>query len=141
MTNSGVLFSNVTIILKINSTQKYPNNAFFVPNLGIFILGRNIANRINLRALISNMTILFSIPVRKHPHQALLVPKLKTFNFAPTFAIRQIQETDFKYHNSFSKLLPKHPKKPFMVSHLRKKFFLHKTLQLDKFEGFDFKYD
>ena len=44
-TNSRTLISNMTIISFQILAQKYPNNAFLVPRLGIFIFSLNLAIR------------------------------------------------------------------------------------------------
>ena len=70
--------------------------------------------------------------------------------FRETLQIDTFQGADFKYDYSFLKNLEqKHLKKAFLVkntlirhflSQIQAFLFLHKMLQLDKFEGIDFKY-
>ena len=47
----------------------------------------------------------------------------------------------FKYDNSFSTLLRKHPNKTFLITNLRMFIFCAKLYLMKKFEGVGFKYD
>ena len=87
--------------------QKYPNKAFLVPNLKIFICTK-LCSKTNSRTLISNMTIIFSISIPKTRKSGLFGPKFKIFYFLHvTLQQGKFEDADFKYDNGFSKLLPK----------------------------------
>ena len=67
------------------------------------------------------MTIVVSNSITKIPKKASMVSNLRIFICVTNFAIRQIQSFDFKYRNSFSKLVtafPKHPNKAFLIPNL-----------------------
>ena len=90
------------------SAQKYPNQAFLVPNLTIFIFAPNFGTRKIRGRWFQIWQKYFQVPVRKYSNQVFLVPNLVIFIFAPNFATRQIQEdADFKYNNSIFKFQPK----------------------------------
>ena len=70
-----------------------------------------------------------------------MVPNLKTFSFAPNFAIRQIQGRWFQIWQYFFEIpAQKYSNKAFLVPNLGI-FISHEILQLGKFEGADFKRD
>ena len=64
----------------------------------------------NPRVLISNITIVFKIPVQYYPSKAVLVPNLRIIVLSRNFAIRQICGHWFKYDVLFSNSSPKIPK-------------------------------
>ena len=67
--------------------QKYPNKAFLVCNLGIFVVFFLNSNQTNLRMLILNMTIVVKILPQKYSNKVFLVFNLGIFL---KFSIRQI---------------------------------------------------
>ena len=97
------------------------------------------------------MTILFSNSSPKIHNSDIFGPKFRHFFFRETLQIDKFEGTDFKYDNSFFKILAqKYPVKVFLVKNTQKQhfwsqiqtfLFLHKILQLDKFENVGFKYD
>ena len=72
-----------------------------------------------------------------------MVPNLDIFFFCKIFQLDKFEGADFKYENSFLKILAppkKKPDKAFLVPNLGISLF-HEVLELNKFEGADFKYD
>ena len=82
-------------IFKI-SVQKYLNKAFFIPNLGIFILTKKFAIRLIWELWFQIWQCYFQILVQKYPNQIFLIPYLKILIFAPNFTLRQIGGHWFK---------------------------------------------
>ena len=78
----------MTTVFKILA-QKYPNNSFLVPNLGIFALSQNFAIRQIRGRSIEISQYYFQIPHQSYQTQIFLVPYLKIFIFAPKIAMRQ----------------------------------------------------
>ena len=94
-------------ILFWNSSPKYPNKAFLVPNLGIFVFFTKfffhhfcfctkLCSKANSRTQNSNMTILFSNSTLKIRKSGIFGSKFKDFYFAPNVAIRQIRKRWFQ---------------------------------------------
>ena len=80
----------------------------------------------------------FRIPVQKYLNHALLVANLRIFVFLHQ-TLQQDKFDDFKYNNNIFKL--HHcANQAFLFPNLRI-FILHQALQLNKFEGVNFKYD
>ena len=72
--NSKVLISNMKILF-----QKYPNKAFLVPNLGIFIISWCFAIKQIRRCWFQIWEQFFQIPAQKYPSKAFLVQNLMIF--------------------------------------------------------------
>ena len=108
------------------STQKFIN------------FGSKICKQKNLRVLISNMTTVFSNSSPKIPKWDIFCPKFKNFYIytklcSKTNSRTLISNMTITFSNSSQKYAS-------LVPNLRI-FILHQTLQSDKFEGIDFKYD
>ena len=87
------------------------------------------------------MIILFSNYSPKINEYAFSVPNLRIFVFALNFATRQIQGFWFQIWQYFLQILAqKYPNKALLVPNLSN-FIFHEILQVDKFEGADFKCD
>ena len=76
----GADFKSDNSVFKMYA-QKYPNNAFLVTNLRIFIFALNFATRQILRALILNMTTIFSKSSPEIQKSGIFGPKFKNFYF------------------------------------------------------------
>ena len=83
-----------------NFSPKIRKTSIFGPQFKDFCFCTNIWNETNLRALISNMTMVFQNCCPKHPNKAFLVPNLRILVFVWNFAFRKIR-CYFKYGNSF----------------------------------------
>ena len=67
-----------------------------------------LCNKRNLRALIPNMTTIFSKSSPKIQKSGIFGPKFKNFYFLhETLQQDQFEGADLKYENGFTKLLPK----------------------------------
>ena len=106
----------------------------------------------NLRLLISNMTIVFLKSLPKNTQIRHFWSQIQVFLFfRKILQLDKFEGADFKYDNSIFKILAqKYPNKAFLVkntqirhfwSQIQVFLFFRKILQLDKFEGADFKYD
>ena len=93
-----VLISNITILFS-NSSPKYPNKAFLVSNLGIFVFftkffctifvfAPDFATRQIPRWRFKIKQQYFQIPPQKYANQAIL---FKDFYFVPNVAVRQVR--------------------------------------------------
>ena len=131
-----MLISNIAIVFFLILAQKYPNKAFLVPNLAIFIFSRNFAIRQSRGCWVQIWQYNFQFQVQEHPNQAFLVTNLRICIFAPNFATRQIRGRWFEKWQQYSQIpVPRY-------GNLTKNFyFLHESLQQGKFEGADVKYD
>ena len=80
--------------------QKYPNKAFLIPNLGIFILSQNFAVRQIRGCWFQIWQYSFQIPAQKHPNKTFL-----DFSFFHEFLkFDKFEGASFKYENSFLKI-------------------------------------
>ena len=106
----------------------------------------------NLRLLISNMTIVFLKSLPKNTQIRHFWSQIQVFLFfRKILQLDKFEGADFKYDNSIFKIVgEKYPIKAFLVkntqirhfwSQIQVFLFFRKILQLDKFEGADFKYD
>ena len=105
-------------ILFSNSNQKYANQAFLVPLLRIFVFCTKLCNKANLRALMSNMRMVFQNCCPKHPKKLFLVPNLRFQFLHEILQLDKLGSVDYKYDNCFSKFHPKDPFKAFLVPRL-----------------------
>ena len=71
--------------------KKYPNRAFFVPNLGIFAFLWNFASRQIGGCWFQIWQYCFQILAQRYPNQAFSVPTLGIFVFSWNFGNRQIR--------------------------------------------------
>ena len=70
-----------------------------------------------------------------------MVSHLRIFIFTPNFATKQIQGRWFQVWQYFFQIpVQRYSNKAFLVPNLEIFVFFHKKLQLEKFEGADFKY-
>ena len=70
-----------------------------------------------------------------------MVPNFRNFVFSRNFAVWQIRGCWFQIWQYFCQVfVQKYPNQACLIPNLRI-FILHQTLQLDKFDGVDFKYD
>ena len=76
--------------------QKYANQAFFFPNLGIFIFPRNFAIWQIWGYWFQMWQKIFKILVSKYPNKTFLVPNLGNLIFSWNFTIWQIWGCWFK---------------------------------------------
>ena len=96
----------------------------------------------NLRVLISNMIIVrFSNSCQKIPKQGIFNPKIRHFWFFEKFGCQTnwrvlISNTTISFLNS----RPKTPKSGIFLYQIQAFLFFREILQIDKFEGVDFKY-
>ena len=95
-------FKYYNIIFK-SQPQKYPNKAFLVRNLRIFLL-----------QLLKFESVHFKY--NNNPPKSIFGSNFRIFIFAPKFKLNKIEGADFKYDNSFLKF-------QFKVSSL----FFHET--------------
>ena len=110
----GAGFKYDNSLKKKKIAQKNPNTAFLVKNSQMRLFGpkfkhfcffTNICNQANLKVLISNMTIMFSIPTQKYPNQAFWSKFRNIGFFREIWQKDKFEGADFKYHNSFIKVL------------------------------------
>ena len=142
-------------VLFSNSSPKNPNQAFLVPNLEILIFDENLKlNRFEgadfkydnigfkrqrkntqIRQFWSQILALFFL------HKIFAIRHLGIFIFLENFGMRQIRGCWFQIWQYYYQLpAPKYPNQALLVSNLRI-LFLQLTLQQDKFEYADIKYD
>ena len=86
----------MTIFFFLILAQKYPNKAFLVSNLGIFIISQNFAMRQVRKCWFQMWQNCFRITSQKYPNKAFLVPNSGIFVSSQKFAIRQIRECWFQ---------------------------------------------
>ena len=86
----GVSFKYDNSFFKILS-QKYPNKAFLVKILDIFIFSQNVTFRQIRGWLFQIWQYFFRVPVQKCTNKAFLVLNFGIFVFMRNFAIRQIK--------------------------------------------------
>ena len=84
-------------------TQKYPNEAFLVPNLGILFFHETLHLAKFKGADLKYDNSFLKILAQKYLTKAFWVTKLGIFILSRNFAFIQIRGCYFKYHNSFSK--------------------------------------
>ena len=90
-----------------------------VPNLSSFVFLPSFGNLTNSRVPISNMTTLFSNSSPKIHNSSPFGPRFRHFFSSQNLAIRKIESVDFKYDNSFFKILAqKYPNKAFLFPNL-----------------------
>ena len=94
-------------ILFLNSSQKYPNQAFLVPNLRIFIFAPSSATRQIRGFKFPIWQKFFQVPLWKYANQAFSVPNLRIFILHQTLHLEKFESVDFKYDNGFFKLMSK----------------------------------
>ena len=112
----------MTIVFE-NSSIKYPNKAFLVPNLGIFVFHTIVHLDKFEGADFKYGNIFFSNSSPKIPKLHIFDPKFRHFFFAK-FAIGEIWGADFKYDNNiFQIAAKKYPNKAFLVRNLRTYIF------------------
>ena len=123
-----MLVSNITVFLS-NSSQKntqilgrkYPNKAFFVPNVGIFVSSQDFAIRQIRRFWFQIWQRFFKILAQKYANKAFFSPKFRHFYFI----------TKFWYWTN-SRML---------ISNMTTLFWTKLCNQQHKFKNPDFKYD
>ena len=128
-------------ILFSNSGPKIPKQDIFGPKFRRFCFFTKVCNQTNLRVLISNMSIVFSNSSPKIRKSDVFGYNFKDFYFCTKLCNNAhsralISNTTMVFQNC----CPKQLIKASLVPKL-KIFIFYQTLQLDKFEGFDFKYD
>ena len=131
----------MTIVL-LKFLSKNIQIRFFGPNFRHFCFPAKFCNYTNSRVLISNTTILFSNSSPKIPKSGIFGPKFTKFCFSATFCNQAnsrvlISNVTILFLNSTSK---RHNSGIF-VPQFGYFYFFGKILQIDKFEGADFKYD
>ena len=96
-----------------------------IPNLGVFVFPRNFAVRQIRGCWFQIWQYHFQIPAQKYSKKAFLVSNFGIFIFSQSFAIRQIEGflANLKFKDFYQTTI------------------LQQTLQEDKFEDADFKYD
>ena len=98
-----MLISNRTILFS-HFSQKYPNQAFLVRNLGILVFSSNFANRQNWGALISNMTrVFFKFSPKNTQITHFWVQIYACLFFCQIFLVDKFEGVDFKYDNAVFK--------------------------------------
>ena len=98
--NKTLLFSNF-------SQKKYPNHAFLVPNLGIFVFPQNFVIRQIWEYCIQIWHYCFHILAQKNLNEAFFDPNSSILVFREILQIDQFEGADLKYDNSFLEFLPK----------------------------------
>ena len=121
------------------SSPKIPKQRISGSKIRHFYFFIKFCNETNSRVLISNMTILFSNYSPKIIEHTFLVPNLRIFIFALNYATRQMQGRWFQIDNIFFKFKPKNTQIRHFWFQIKAFLFFHQILQLDKFEGADFK--
>ena len=100
--------------------QKYPNKAFLVPNLNIFVFWQNLQlGKFDAGDFKYSNSFLKTNLAQKYLTKAFLVTNLGIFFISKIFAIRQIQGCWFQiwqYH--FQNPAQKYPNKVFLVPNL-----------------------
>ena len=134
-----------------NSYPKIPNKAFLVPHLSIFVSSQSFAMTLIRRCWFQIWQQRLKVLAQKNQNKTLLVTNLDIFIISQYFVIRQIQGCQFLIWQYFFWILAqKHTNTAFLVKNTQIRhfwsqiyifLFLHKILQLGKFECADFKYD
>ena len=100
--------------------KKYPNKAFLVSNLGIFVSSRNFAITLIRRCWLQIWQYFFQIPAQKYPNHTFFVPNLDIFVFSRNLQLDNFASADFKYDSSFFQIpAQKYPNKAFLVRNFR----------------------
>ena len=81
--------------------QKYPQEAFLVQNLGIFIISRNLATRQIQGCWFKIWQYCFQTPVQKYPNKAFWVPNLAILVFCKILQLGKFEGADFKHDDIF----------------------------------------
>ena len=112
-----------------------------VPNLRIILFLWNFVLRQIRGCWFQIWQYLLTLSAQKYPNKVFLVPNLDIFVvFLQNFAFRQIWGCWFQISQQFFQILAqKYPSKAFLVPNLET--FFGEILQLDKFEGAEFKYE
>ena len=76
--------------------QKYPNKAYLVPNLGIFVFSQNLELRQIQGCRFQIWQYCFQIPTQGYPNQTFLVPDLSFFVFSWNFSNTKIWVCEFQ---------------------------------------------
>ena len=121
---------------------KYPNQIYLLSSLKHFIFSPNFASRQIQRRRFLDMTIVFSSSTPKIPILGIFGRKFRRFCFLfrKILPLNKFWVLVSNMTLPFSNTTPKIHKMEILVTNLWI-FILHQALQLEKFEGVDFKYE
>ena len=88
---------------------KHQNNAFLIPNLGVFVFSENFAFRQTWGCWFQIWPYHFQLPVQKYPNEAFLVPNLRVLFLLQSLQQDKFEDADFKYDNNIFKFQPENP--------------------------------
>ena len=134
----------MTIVFSNSSPKlpKYEIRHFFGPNLGIFVFLLNFSVRQIRGCWFQIWQKFFLILAQKYPNKAFLVPNLGIFLFwGGNLELDSIRRCLFQIWQYFLKILAQKSQIRHFWSQIFTLLFFRKILQIDKFEGADFKYD
>ena len=120
--------------------QKYPNKAFLVANLGIFVFLEKFGIRQMLGCCFPIWQYSLNFLPKEYPNKTYLVAILCAFVLVSSFAIWKLESADFKHENSWLKFYQKNIQIMHFWSQIYAVLYFWKISQFQKFEGADLKY-